>query len=107
MKKALTQSTEEFKYKKHHKDTLAFPLMFVGDVKSALKVFIVNPFDTKDFTDVNNKTIIFDKEDSEIVKNISDFGEKHFKGFGINSMLKQKYRSMKLLRKTISDFRDI
>lgn len=50
MKKALTQSTEEFKYKKHHKDTLAFPLMFVGDVKSALKVFIVNPFDTKDFT---------------------------------------------------------
>lgn len=81
--------------------------MFVGDVKSALKVFIVNPFDTKDFTDVNNKTIIFDKEDSEMVKNISDFGEKHFKDFGINSMLKQKYRSMKLLRKTISDFRDI
>lgn len=107
MKKVVTQSTEEFKYKKHHKDTLAFSLMFVGGVQRALKVFIGNTSDTKDFTDVNNKTIIFDKEDSEIVKNISDFGEKHFKDFGINSMLKQKYRSMKLLRKTISDFRDI
>ena len=78
--------------------------MFVGDVKRALKVFIVNTFDTKDFTDVNNKTIIFDKEDSEMVKNISDFGEKHLRDFGINGMLKQKYRLMKLLRKTISDF---
>ena len=107
LKKVVTQSTEEFKYKKHHKDTLAFSLMFVGGVQRVLKVFIGNTSDTKDFTDVNNKTIIFDKEDSEMVKNISDFGEKHFRDFGINSMLKQKYRSMKLLRKTISDFWDI
>lgn len=57
-----TPSKEEFKYKKHHEDPSTFWQSFVGDVKSLFEYFIVNSFDTDDFTAANNKTIVFDKE---------------------------------------------
>ena len=56
-----TQSTDEFKYKNHHEDIPAFRQRFVGDVKRFLKNFIVNPFNTDDFTAINNNTIILMK----------------------------------------------
>ena len=57
-----TPSKEEFKYKKHHEDPSTFWQKFVDDVKRLFEYFIVNSFDTDDFTAVNNKTIVFDKE---------------------------------------------
>ena len=71
-----TPSIEELKYKKHHENTPAFRQMFVGDVKRLLEIFIVNPFDTNDFTTVNNETIIFDEDLVKSVKDISDLGKK-------------------------------
>lgn len=48
----------------------------VGDVERPLENFIVNPFDTDDFTEVNNNTIVIDKEIVKSMENISDLGEK-------------------------------
>ena len=53
-------SAEEFQYKKHHENILAFRQMFIGDMKRLLKSFKVNPFDTNDFTALNNKKLVFD-----------------------------------------------
>ena len=71
-----TPSTENFKYKKYHEDTPIFRQIFAGDVKRLLENFIADPFHTKYFTAVNNKTIVIDEEIVKWVKNISDFGEK-------------------------------
>ena len=54
---------------------------FIGDVKRLLEYFTVDPFDTDDFTVVNNKTIIFHEEVVKSIKNISDLGEKQIKNF--------------------------
>ena len=56
-----TQSTDGFKYKNHHENIPAFRQRFVGDVKRFLENFIVNPFNTDDFTAINNNTIILMK----------------------------------------------
>ena len=48
----------------------------VGDVERPLENFIVNPFDTDDFTEVNNNTIVINKEIVKSMENISDLGEK-------------------------------
>ena len=48
----------------------------VGNVERPLENFIVNPFDTDDFTEVNNNTIVIDKEIVKSMENISDLGEK-------------------------------
>ena len=57
-----TPSTEEFKYKNSHKNTVAFQQRFLGDVKRFLENLIVNPFDTDDLTPVNNNIIVSDEE---------------------------------------------
>lgn len=48
----------------------------VGDVERLLENFIVNLFDTDDFTEVNNNTIVIDEEIVKSMENISDLGEK-------------------------------
>lgn len=48
----------------------------VGDVERLLENFIVNLFDTDDFTKVNNNTIVIDEEIVKSMENISDLGEK-------------------------------
>ena len=48
----------------------------VGNVERPLENFIVNPFDTDDFTEVNNNTIVIDEEVVKSMENISDLGEK-------------------------------
>lgn len=48
----------------------------VGDVERLLENFIVNLFDTYDFTEVNNNTIVIDEEIVKSMENISDLGEK-------------------------------
>ena len=48
--------------------------MFVGDMKRLLENVTVNPFDTGDFTAVNNNIV-------KSIKNISDLGKKQFKDF--------------------------
>lgn len=62
----------------------------VGDVERPLENFIVNPFDTDDFTEVNNNTIVIDKEIVKSMENISDLGEKTVRR--LNSLSKQKYQ---------------
>lgn len=48
----------------------------VGDVERLLENFIVNLFDTDNFTEVNNNTIVIDEEIVKSMENISDLGEK-------------------------------
>ena len=48
----------------------------VGDVERLLENFIVNLFDTDDFTEVNHNTIVIDEEIVKSMENISDLGEK-------------------------------
>lgn len=48
----------------------------VDDVERLLENFIVNLFDTDDFTEVNNNTIVIDEEIVKSMENISDLGEK-------------------------------
>ena len=68
-------------YKKHHKDTESFRKRFVEDIEKLSGKFLVNPFDSEEFTAVNNKTIIFDEGIIQSVKTLSALGEKQFKEF--------------------------
>ena len=83
-----TPSTEEFGYKNHHEDTAAFRQRFVGDVKRLLKNFLVNPFDTDEFTAVKNNAIDFDEEIVKSIKSISDLGKRQFKDFWSKRLVK-------------------
>ena len=50
--------------------TTAFRRTFAGDVKWRLENFIINPFDTNDFTTANNKTFFFGREVAKSVENV-------------------------------------
>ena len=90
MKKVSTQLRlqKNLGIKNHHEDTAAFRQRFVGDVKRVLKNFIVNPFDTDNFTAVKNNAIDFDEEIVKSIKSISGLGKRQFKDFWSKGLVK-------------------
>ena len=68
-------------YKKHHEDTPSFRNRFVEDVQKLSQKFLVNPFESDDFTAVHNSMIMFDEPIIKSIKSISMIGENQFEEF--------------------------
>ena len=68
-------------YQKHHEDTPYFGTRFIDDVQKLSEKFLLNPFESNDFTAVNNSNIVFDDEIKKSVQSISTLGEFQFKEF--------------------------
>ena len=75
-------------YQKHHEDAPAFRKRFVDDVQKLSEKFLVNPFESNDFTAVNNSRIVFDDDIKKSVQTISTLGETQFQEFWSRRLVK-------------------